>query len=177
MNFPYVSYKTHFENFGCSFYVLQHELPPSLNTEEKELLQEGGLPDEGLPFFYFDLHLNHLRDIFIEDCLLPLGTCLQPDSNYYIYVAKDHKIYTIDEHGRKQFVNSNLRALMSSLLCYSLWLNDIEDIVEQLGSYEVSNEDIFELYYELRSIDPAAVKGENLWSDLMITNLLLQIQD
>ena len=177
MTFPFITYKAHFENFGSSFSVLEHELPLRLNEEERELLLEGGLPDEGLPFFCFDLHLKYLRDIFIDNCLLPLGTCISPDSHYYIFLGDDHKVYTIDEEGGTQFVNSSLRSLMQSIFQYSLWLEDIESIVEQIGYYEITNEDVFELFYELRKIDKKAIVEGHLWNDLLMTNRLLQLAE
>lgn len=177
MNFPFITYKAHFENFGSNFSVLAHELPLSLNDEERELLLEGGLPDEGLPFFCFDLHLKHLREISIENSLMTLGTCISPDSHYYIFLGTDHKIYTINEDGLVQFVNSGLRMLMQSIFQYSLWLEGIERIVEKIGPYEISNDDIFELYYELRKIDPEALKKDHLWRDLMFSNVLIQVAE
>lgn len=177
MTFPFITYKAHFENFGSSFSVLAHELPTQLTEEERKLLMEGGLPDEGLPFFCFDLHLKYLRDVFIEDCLLPLGTCISPDSNYFIFLSADHKVYTINEEGEVQFVNNSLRTLMQSIFIYSLWLEDLESIVEQLGAYEISNFDIFELFYQLRMIDPPAMKKGHLWHDLMMTNSLLKVDN
>jgi hypothetical protein len=56
---------------------------------------------------------------------------------------------------------------MQSILSYSLWLEDIENIVEHSGSYKIQNEDIFELYYSIRSIDPMAVVPQSLWQYLM----------
>jgi hypothetical protein len=177
MNFPFITYKAHFENFGSNFSVLEHELPVSLNEEERQLLLEGGLPNEGLPFFCFDLHLKFMRDIFIDNCLMPLGTCISPESHYYIYLGEDHQIYTINEEGHVQFVNSSLRALMQSIFQYSLWLEEIEHVVERVGEYEICNEDIFELYYALRAIDADALKPGHLWRDLMFSNILLQIAE
>lgn len=167
MNFPLTTYKEHFTHYSGSMTTRKVSSRKGLTHEEEFLLNAGGLPKKGLPYFYFDTSIHEWRSLPMTDCLLCLGTCEGPRTRHYIYLARDHQVYIQWSSGQIEFVNSSLFCLMQSILSYSLWLEDIENIVEHSGSYKIQNEDIFELYYSIRSIDPMAVVPEGLWQYLM----------
>jgi hypothetical protein len=171
MDVALLPYKQHFEEYGCNFYKLKDQIPVQLSSEERYLLSTVGLPDAALPFFHFDLCIGMLRDIAIEDSILIIGTGIDPASYNYLYVNADHKVYVYMEDGSKIFINNSLRQMIHSIFVYSTWLESLEDRFFVDDYQEVGAEDIFELYYQLRLIDPDAVREKTIWHQLINTEI------
>jgi hypothetical protein len=166
MNFPLENYKSHFSHYAGDM-THAKGFDPGLTDEESFLLRAAGLPKKGVPYFYFDTHIHEWRNLPMDNILMCLGTCEGPRTRHYIFLDHDHKVYIRWANGHIEFVNTSLACLMRSLLVYSEWLESIEQIVEHSGSYLIQNEDIFELYYQLRRIDPKALCANGLWVYLM----------
>ncbi len=166
MNFPLETYKAHFAHYAGDM-THAEGFESELTDEESFLLRAGGLPKKGVPYFYFDTSIHEWRNLPLDSYLVCLGTCEGPQTRHYIFLDLDHKVYIRWANGHVEFVNSSLSCLMRSLLAYSEWLESIEQIVEHSGSYLIQNEDIFELYYQLRSIDQEAIHPDGLWMYLM----------
>ncbi|NBB89365.1 MAG: hypothetical protein GVX96_06250 [Bacteroidetes bacterium] len=166
MNFPFATYKEHFSYYAGDM-THAEGFESSLTSEESYLLRACGLPKKGVPYLYFDTSIHKWRNLPMDTYLMCLGTCEGPRTRHYIFLGEDHRIYIRWANGHIEFVNSSLSCLMRSILVYSEWLESIEEIVEHSGSYLIQNEDIFELYYQLRTIDPQAVTPDGLWVYLM----------
>ncbi|TVR79964.1 MAG: hypothetical protein EA409_08600 [Saprospirales bacterium] len=166
-----VPFTSHFENYGSRFYKVSPAVSTFLNREEKDLLNDLGLPDSAVPFFYFDLNLAELRDVTINDSILILGTALEMAGFDYLYINDGHKVVVKLSEGPVVFVNSSLKHLMGCIYEYSLWLEEMEDKACLEGCLNIEKEDIFDLFYILRSIDPQAVREDSFWSYIVHTEM------
>ena len=161
---PYIE---HFGEYGCRFCTTKDFPKENLNSGEKELLTKYGLPDSAVPFFYFDFYLAELRDVYLDDSLFILGTAIEVAGFDYLYLATDHQIKIHLRDSNTLFVNSSLEQFMQCIFAYSVWLEDIEDRAMEGCIHEVGPEDVFNLFYSLRSIDPQALKGESIWAQIV----------
>lgn len=168
---PFLS---HFSEYGCKFYRIGEGCVKGLNTMEEQLLQFMGLPDSAIPYFYFDLFLEELRDVYIEDSVLVLGTALEMAGFHYLYLSKDHSVKVRLKDHSTLFVNSSLEQFMRCLYHYSIWLEDIEEKALEEAFIEVSSEDIFNLFYSLRGIDPKAVSEGAMWNYILHTEIKIE---
>lgn len=170
-------YRDHFKEYGCKFYRHRSCFSGKLNREEEHLLNHFGLPDAGLPFFFFDFFLSDLRDIYIEDSKFILGTCLEMAGYDYLYVAKDHSIKLRLRDSNTLFVNSSLRQLMESIYIYSVWLEELEEKALDQLVFQIGAEEIFDLYYELRTTDYKALEHQNgLWPQIINTEMNIEAE-
>ncbi len=160
-------YSAHFDAYNCRMYKVSPESEPLLSQREKDLLNDYGLPDRAIPFFHFDLHLHLLRDIKIPQCRLLIGTANFPGSDEYIYIHENGIIYLKEEDKPANYVNGSLEQLIDSIYAYSQWLEELEVRGDAIADYAMTEEDIFDIYYKLRSIDRKAVRGHHVWNYLI----------
>ncbi|TVQ49507.1 MAG: hypothetical protein EA362_04370 [Saprospirales bacterium] len=161
---PYIE---HFGEYGCRFCTTKEFPKEKVNPSERELLSKYGLPDSAIPFFYFDFHLAELRDLELEDALIVLGTAIEMAGFDYLYLANDHQIKICLRDGNILFVNSSLEQFMQCIYQYSVWLEDIEDRALDGFLQEVESEDVFNLFYSLRTIDSKALKEGSMWAQII----------
>lgn len=164
MHISPVDFRSHFREYECKLYQLPTELNHSITADEIVLLNEYGLPDRALPFFYFDLHLHLVRDYKLPGCKLILGSGLYPGSEDYIYLHENGTIVYKELAHPITYVNGSVEQLLESIYVYSHWLQDLEILGETTQNYEVSEEDIFDIYYDLRRIDKKALQGYHIWN-------------
>ena len=161
---PYIE---HFGEYCCRFCTTKDFSKVNFNACEKELLTKYGLPDSAVPFFYFDFYLADLRDVHLDDALFILGTAIEMAGFDYLYLANDHQIKICLRDDDILFVNSSLEQFMQCIFQYSIWLEDIEDRALEGYLQEVEAEDVFNLFYSLRAIDPEALKGDSIWAQIV----------
>lgn len=162
-----MDYNAHFEAFHSKMYKLPSEAEVLLDQNEVELFKQYGLPDRALPFFYFDLHLHFLREIRIPQSKLVIGTCAYPASEDYLFLHKDGTVLLREKGQPSNYVNGSLEQLIDSVYAYSRWLEEIEFRSAAIHNYTLTEEDIFDIYYQLRLIDKNAVQGRHVWNYLI----------
>lgn len=169
-------YKRHFSKFSDRLFILHEDCQiQNLTQDEHFLLKVFGLPDCGLPFFRFDLSLQYLRDIEIEDSLFILGSPINHLSDEYIFIAKDHSIKVRDKEGHVYFLNSSLRQLINCIYIYSEWLETIERSSYLTEDPVVSNEEVFDMYYRLRDIDREGISQQSIWREIIYTDIQIPL--
>lgn len=162
-----VDYIEHFGAYKCKMYKVPTEAYGLLSEEDIAILNEFGLPDRGLPFFNFDLHLHFLRDIDIHDCKIVLGAGAYPGNDEYIFLHENGGVYYKEKNRPVCYINGSLRQLIDSIYTYSRWLQKLEWLSDTIKNYEMTEEDVFDIYYSLRAIDKKAVEGANIWNCLI----------
>lgn len=160
-------YTDHFESYGCKFYKITSDATHPLCPSDRSWLLESGLPDNPIPIFFFDFHMHILRDVDIADCKMLIGTAFNPTSNHYIYVNYADKVMLQTESGDSMLINSSLNALTQFIFMYSNWLEKQEESFEYNSNYEITDDEIFNLYCALRSIDKAAMYKDGIWTLLL----------
>ena len=165
-------FRSHFSDYADRFFILKENNSwTQLNDSELTLLNQYGLPDSGLPFFHFDFTLQYTRDIDLEDAIFVLGSALDVTSPNYIYINKEHHVRVIDEYGNDHFLNSSLESMYEYLYLYSTWLESIEHRSQIMGHTTVESDEIFDIYYELRSIDKQGMTDDSIWYQIVKAEL------
>lgn len=162
------SYLDHFDQYGCRYY----KLPKTEISDLKELdcrwLTQIGLPDAAVPFFFFDFYIAYLRDESFPQAKMVLGTAFEPASRHYLYVHREGHVVIQMECGGELFVNSSIDQLCKSILIYSQWLEQQEELFASNDQHLVDEADMFELYYDLRHCDKEAFEQEcAIWPQLV----------
>ncbi len=160
-------YYSHFREYDCKIHKIPAESERLLSAIECSILKEYGLPDRGLPFFNFDLHLHLLRDNTIPGCRMILGSGSFQGNDEYIFLHDNGCVYYKEKNHPMNYVNASLEQLIDSVFTYSQWLEELENRSDIIHHYVMSEEDIFEIYYALRSIDKRAVQGHHIWNCLI----------
>lgn len=167
-------YLDHFDQYGCRFYKVPAEARFSGSAKDREWLEEIGLPDSAIPFFYFDTLIADLRDVEYNAGELILGTAFHAVSRDYVLINREGQVILRFESEGEIIINSSLRQFCRALLTYSEWLEEHEDAYAQDPDHIIEDQDVFELYYNLRNIDNEAMNSKSsLWPQVLNAELIM----
>jgi hypothetical protein len=169
-----IPYRDHFMNYGSRFYRMDSDFPAPLNEEERCLLSKWGLPSTAVPFFYFDLHIADLRDVELEGSIMVLGTAFEMAGYDYLYLDHNHQVMVRLQDGTDLFVNSSLRQLMKSIYEYSTWLEQLEERACTEDFIQISADETFDLFYNIRGHDLRAISRGAVWNYIVNTEMNIE---
>ena len=165
------AYLKHFRDYGCKFFRIGENYVSRFSKEDAHWLKRYGLPENAIPFFFFDFFIQELREIEIPDCKFILGTAFEPASHHYLYVSNNEEVMLYMSDGSHFFVNSSVKHLIGCLYHYSTWLEEQEECFILDHDHMVKEEEMFDLYCRLRDSDRLAMSSNGIWGRLVQTDV------
>jgi hypothetical protein len=170
------AYLEHFREYGSHFFRIEEEDKVHFTQRDAECLSKWGLPENAIPFFFFDFYIQILRDVNLPDSKFILGTAFEPTARHYLYVSRRDEVMLCMDDGKQYFVNSSVCHLVSCLYQYSTWLEEQENAFILDEEHRVDEETMFDLYCRLRDSDRLALNGNGIWNKLVKTNVNFVVQ-